>query len=165
MQEIQLEFHDVSVEYLDSVILKTFYDQQMDSVCQNFLNEMGFIVQALKVGKMKFQFKSKNGTSIALTVPMVEQILNLGVDLSWHIENEYSLIIDSPKYLGFQLGQLKKSDQGMSFYRAAKVRNNKYIFRSISVFDPHKSLAFLKNLNRSFIQPKRRLAPYSQYIE
>lgn len=134
VKTIELQFKDVTVEYLDSVLLKSFYDDGMDEVCKDFLNETGFIIQALRVGQMRFEFTSSGGTKIELSAPVVEQILDLGIDVEWRVENKYTLVIETPKYIGFQLGQLKEVDNGMSLYRAAKVKKNKYQFESISVF-------------------------------
>lgn len=135
VETIKLSFEDVSVEYLDSVMLKVYYDNMMDSVCKEFLDQVGFVVQALKVGKMKFEFTNNSGALIELTTPIIEDIVKLGFDVQWRIENKYSLVIETPKYLGYQLGQLRKKDNGFAFYRAATIKKNKYQFKSMNVFD------------------------------
>jgi hypothetical protein len=155
VQEMELQFHDVQVEYFDLIHLKRYYNDYLDPTCKDFLNEVGFISQALKVGKMKFKFKSKNGFNIKLSAPVVEQILDLGVDLDYHIENEYTLVIDTPKYMGYQLGQLRYEDEGVSLYRASTVKRNKYQFKSISLFDDSRRVA-PKSLFRR--RPKVRLS-------
>lgn len=135
IQTISLEFHDVTIEYMDAIALKHYYDNYMSEDCKVYLNQVGFIIQALKVGKMKFRFTDAHGVDLELSAPVIEQILNLGVDVGYSIENAYTLVIESPMYLGFQLGQLRYSDEGAVLYRAAKVKKNKYLFESISVFD------------------------------
>jgi hypothetical protein len=134
VQEIELTFEDAQVEYLDSVLLKTYHDQVMDQVCKDFLDQVGFVVQALKVGKMKFEFKRRNGARIELTTPVLEDIVSIGVGVDYEIENRYTLVINTPKYLGYQLGQLRKKDGGYAFYRANKIKRDKYVFKSINVF-------------------------------
>ncbi len=136
VKTIDLQFKDVTVEYLDSVLLKSYYDNGMDDTCKDFLNETGFVIQALRVGEMRFEFTSNGGGQVELSAPVVEQILNLGIDVGWRVENKYTLIIETPKYIGYQLGQLKEVDDGMALYRATTTRKNWYEFRSISVFKP-----------------------------
>ena len=164
VKTIELQFSDVTVEYLDSVLLKTYYDEGMSEVCKDFLNEVGFVVQALRVGQMRFEFTSSGGTKIELSAPVVEQILDLGIDIGWRVENQYTLVIETPKYLGYQLGQLKESDSGMSLYRAATVKRNKYQFKSISVFnDKSKRRTQRRSLSRSRVKEEAKLKGYAQY--
>lgn len=134
VQSISLSFEDVSVEYMDLVLLSRYYNEQLDSTCKDFLDEFGFIVQALKVGKMKFEFKDEVGGNIELSATVVADILDIGVDVDWYVENQYTLVIDSPKYFGYQLGRLTKEDEGVSLYRASKVQANKFIFKKTSLF-------------------------------
>lgn len=139
VQTIELSFEDVQLEYLDSVAIKYYYDNVMDETCKDFLDQVGFIIQAIKVGKMRFVFTDKNGAKIELSTPVIEDILRLGVDIEYSIENRYSLIIETPKYLGYQLGQLRKSDNGYTLYRASTTKKNQYVFKSINVFQGGKS--------------------------
>lgn len=150
IQTISLEFHDVTIEYMDAIALKQYYDNFMSEDCKIYLNQVGFIIQALKVGKMKFRFTDKHGADLELSAPVVEQLLNLGVDVGYSIENEYTLVIETPMYMGFQLGQLRSSDEGAVLYRAAKVKKNNYQFESISVFDDTEDTKITKRSLKSF---------------
>lgn len=141
VKQISLSFEDVSLEYLDAIAVKYYYDNVMDQTCKDFLDQVGFIVQAIKVGKMKFEFTGSSGGKIALSTPVLEEILKLGLGTEFSIENKYSLIIKTPKYLGYQLGQLRKKDNGFVFYRAVKEKKNRWVFESINVFSGGKSFA------------------------
>jgi hypothetical protein len=166
IKTIELQFKDVTVEYLDSVVLKGYYDNGMSEVCKDFLNEVGFVIQALRVGQMRFEFTSNGGTKIELSAPVIEQILDLGIDVGWRVENRYTLVIDTPKYLGFQLGQLKEVDNGMSLFRASTVKNNKYQFKSISVFQPENkrfSQGVRKSLTRRELPDQWNINIHSNY--
>lgn len=167
VKTIELEFKDVTVEYLDSVLLKSYYDNGMDETCKDFLNEVGFVIQALRVGQMKFQFTSNGGGKIELSAPVIEQILSLGIDVSWRVENKYTLVIDTPKYLGFQMGQLKEKDNGMALYRAAKVKKNKYVFESISVFQPDSKnkLRSRRAISRRRLPVRAKLKNHGVYLD
>lgn len=134
VQSISLSFEDVSVEYMDLVLLSRYYNERLDQTCKDFLNEFGFIVQALKVGKMKFEFQDEVGGNIELSATVVADILDIGLDVDWQIENQYTLIINSPKYFGYQLGRLTKEDEGVSLFRASKVQSNKFVFKKTSLF-------------------------------
>lgn len=150
VQNITLDFEDVSVVYMDSVALKTYYDLFISDVCKTFLNEVGFIIQALKVGKMRFKFTDKYGGAIELSAPVLVQILNLGIDVGYSIENSYELVIDSPMYLGFQLAQLKYEDEGVALYRASTVKKNKYQFINMATFNTGNSDRVAARGMRSF---------------
>lgn len=166
VKTIELQFKDVTVEYLDSILLKSFYDNGMDEVCKEFLNQTGFIIQALRVGEMRFEFTSNSGSKIELSGPVIEQILNLGVDVGWRVENRYTLIIETPKYIGFQLGQLKEIDNGMALYRAATVKKDKYVFESISIFEQKKNGRFTRrrSLSRRDLPDQANINKYGLYV-
>ncbi|MCT4643020.1 MAG: hypothetical protein N4A33_12085 [Bacteriovoracaceae bacterium] len=129
-----ISFEDVSIEYFDLVMLARFYNH-MDSECKSFLNEFGFVAQALKVGKMKFVFYDKVGGEIDLSLGGIADIIDLGIGVDFEVTNNYQLNVKTPKYIGYQVGRLLESDNGVSLYRASKVRGNKFIFEDISLFD------------------------------
>jgi len=134
IQSVDLEMEDAKVEYMDTVLLQDFYLHRMNDSCKKILNSVGFVVQALRVGKMKYVFKDKTGAAINLTTQGISQYFDINVDIGYHIENDYTLVIDSPKYIGYQLGRLKEADQGVAMYRSYKTMFNRYIFKSIGIF-------------------------------
>ncbi len=131
---IEFSTQGVHVEYLDSVALENYYNTEMSAACKAFLDEVGFIVQALRVDQMTFAFKGKDGAYLNLNATGINKILNISADAKYTIENDYLLTFTTPKYLGYQLGQLRKSDHGMSLYRASQTRGNHFLFKSLSVF-------------------------------
>jgi hypothetical protein len=137
-KEVNLEMEGVKIEYFDSIILAKYFrgelDQTMSQACKDYLQYTGFVTQALKVDKLKFTFLNKHGVAMNINPKMVEVFLNLGIDLSYHVENHTTLVIDTPKYIGFVLGRFKPEDNGVVLYRASKVRWNKFVFKSIDMF-------------------------------
>jgi hypothetical protein len=134
VHNMQVIFEDVTIEYIDSVGLFQFYSQLMDETCKDFLDQVGFIIQAIKIGKMSIKLYNQNGGEIVLTIPVLESVFDLNIGLDWDLENRASLIINSPHYVGFQLGKLTRQDNGMVLKRAASTKRNKYIFQDLSTF-------------------------------
>lgn len=134
IQSIDLEFQGAKIEYLDTIALQHYYSTQMPAECKRSLEDYGFIIQALRVDQMRYAFKNKAGGYIKLNMDAVSQYLDINVDVKYHIEQDYVLVIDSPKYIGYQLGRLQEKDQGYALYRAYQTFFNRYWFRSSSIF-------------------------------
>jgi hypothetical protein len=132
---IELIMEGAQIEYLDSINLTRFYQGQMDAICKDYLDKVGFIIQAIRVDKLNFKFYSSNGGAIKLDFDKIEKIVDISADVAYSIENEVSLVINSPKYIGMQLGRLIKEDDGISLYRSSRVRNNKFVFEDMTHFD------------------------------
>jgi hypothetical protein len=159
VHNMEVTFEDVTIEYIDSVRLYQFYNLQMDPICKDFLDQVGFIIQAIKIGKMSIKLYNKYGNNIELNVPVLESVFNLDVGLDWSLENRSSLVINSPHYVGFQLGKLTRSDGGMVLQRAAKTRGNKYVFQDVSTF-AH------SNLNKSSRRAlSKHIAPLEGFLQ
>ncbi len=139
---LEIQFGDANIEYLDSVLLKDFYDNRMTPTCRDFLDQVGFIIQALRVENMKFAFKESGGGYIKLDVNNISEILDIHADVKFHIEEDYLLSFDSPKYIGYQLGRLRFEDRGTALYRASKVIANTYQFKTLRLFKSEPSAGF-----------------------
>lgn len=134
IRSVDLELEGAKVEYIDTVLLQDFYQNQMSVPCKKILNSVGFIIQALRVNKMKYTFRNKTGALINLSTEGMSQYFDLNVDVGYHIENDYTLVIDTPKYIGYQLGRLREDDQGVALYRSYRTFMDRYIFKSIGIF-------------------------------
>lgn len=132
---IKLEFTEPKVEYIDQVNLARHYRDAMSRDCKDVLDRWGFIVQALHVEKMRFEFLDEKGVSISLNNFSINEIVKISPNISWKIENHTKLIIDTPKYIGYRLGQLKRSDRGIAMRRAVSAdKNGEYIWESTGHF-------------------------------
>ena len=156
-----LEMRGVHIEYIDSIKLTEFYNNHMSEICKVYLDTVGFVIQAMKVDEMEVRFYNKNGVAIKLGLQNLESIVDLNLDVGYEVVNETSLIITTPKYIGYQLGQLRLSDQGYVLYRAASTKKDKFVFESLNVFEElaTKGIKMKSNLN-DFAGVKRK-----DYIE
>jgi len=132
LQKISFSFSGSRVEYVDVVQLAMYYPN-MSQACKEYLNLVGFVIQALRVDGMKFSFYETNNTAISLTLDKIQAYLDLSANIAWHIENQTTLIIDTPKYIGYQLGSLRQKDGGISLYRASKTFADTFIFKNIGI--------------------------------
>jgi len=149
-----LEMRGVHVEVMDQIHLVEFYQRYMADICKDYLEIVGFIIQAIKVDELLFTFYRKNNTVINIDMDKINQYLDISLDLEVEIEEGTRLVIKTPKYIGYQLGSLRKADNGFSLSRASSFRFNKWIFEEIGVFQDDNALyellipdavGFLKN--------------------
>ncbi len=134
-EKVDLKIDDVEIEYLDLIRLSEYYNAEMRDICKEFLNDFGFIIQALRVGTMTLEFSNANGTAFNLDVTGIEGFVDVGAGIDWEIRNSSQLVIKTPKYVGYQLGRLLDSDNGKAIYRASTVANNRFQFENISLFN------------------------------
>ena len=134
VKKILLEMRGVHVEVMDQIHLVEFYQKYMAGICKDYLELVGFIIQAIKVDELLFTFYRKNNTVINIDMDKINQYLDISLDLDLEIEEGTKLVIKTPKYIGYQLGSLRKSDNGFSLSRASRYRFNQWIFEEIGVF-------------------------------
>lgn len=160
--DITVEYEGATVEYIDAVKLKEFYDRYMSDTCKDFLDITGFVTQALRVEKMRFSFSSKTQGQIDITLGgFLGGAVIPSANANWYLEDQYTLTIDSPKYIGYQLGRLKREDEGYSFMRATRIKDDAYLWQTLSVFDivPRRGESRTSDDERDFI------VPYDEVIE
>ncbi len=158
VKAIQISFKGPHIDYLDSISISDFYRTKINATCKDYLDKVGFIIQALGVDEMEFKFYDSTGGQIQLTLDNVSQYVNIAADASWSIQNGYSLLITTPKYIGYQLGALRKEDKGMSLYRATRVANDEFVFEKLNVFSSGGRVMEIENLsNAQFFVSKENL--------
>lgn len=145
VQTMALTMKGVHIEYFDTLHLMKFYNETLSETCKDLLNDFPFIIQALKVSEMEFKFYDRTGAALNFTVNNIKQILDVEASVDFIIENSTSLIIKTPKFIGYQLGRWRPGEE-KPLYRASRVRFNKWVFENISVFgDRSESLSMLSN--------------------
>lgn len=132
---VNVELTGLITEYLSSIDVTDWYSHGMSDTCRLYLNDVGFIIQALKAEKLTLSFASKTGTSIRLDADNVSQYVGFQVGTQWEIVDETKIVITTPKYIGYQLGRLRLADDGRSLWRAMAAKDDKYVFERISLFD------------------------------
>lgn len=150
VKNVQLSFEGATVEFLDEWAFEDYWNSGMSSRCKTKLQEYPFIVQGLRVDKMSFQFYNAAGALINLSANL-DKIVNIGIDASWKIENSYTLTIDTPKYIGYRMGQISLEDGLPTLKYASEVNNSgQWIFKGLD----EKSLNSLR-----WAEPAEMLAP------
>jgi len=135
VEKMEVSFEGAHIDYMDSVKLVKFYQQQMNPDCKPWLEKTGFIVQALEADKLSFKLYSKEGGSIKLTMDNLKSFIDISADLAFEIDNDVELVITTPKFLGYQLGKFQKIDNGSAYYRAASTRlDDTFDWQSIALF-------------------------------
>ena len=62
------------------------------------------------------------------------EILEIG-DIEYEIINNAELVIDSPHYIGYQLGSMQEDAAGVSLKRASKIKRGDWHWEYLDVFD------------------------------
>lgn len=132
---VTVELSGLTTEYMSSIDVTDWYQNGMSESCKQYLDDVGFIIQALKVDQFKLSFFTKKGVNISINADNISQYLGFNFGTQWEIQDETTVVITTPKYIGYQLGRLRLEDEGRTLWRAMSQKKDKYIFESISVFD------------------------------
>lgn len=132
---VEIELSGLTTEFMSSIDITDWYQQGMSETCRLYLNDVGFIIQALKAEKLTISFKKVSGNSIGLNLDNVSEYIQFETGIDWEIRDETKIEITTPKYIGYQLGRLRLEDDGRSLWRAMSVVEGKYFFERIALFD------------------------------
>lgn len=132
---VNVEMTNMTIEYMSSIDISRWYQEGMDSICMDYLDDVGFVIQALKTEKMTISIEKANGTSIGLDMDNIGEYFDFGIDVEWAIRDGYRVEITTPKYIGYQLGRLRMEDDGRTLYRAMTANNDQFVFERIALFD------------------------------
>lgn len=132
---VEIELTGLVTEFMSSINVTEWYNDGMSNTCKSYLNDVGFIIQALKAEKLTLSFKRISGTSIGLNADNISQYVKFQTGVDWTIEDETRIVINTPKYVGYQLGRLRLDDGGRTLWRAKSVVDEKYFFERIALFD------------------------------
>ncbi|MBF0312765.1 MAG: hypothetical protein HQK52_05075 [Oligoflexia bacterium] len=136
VKSMDISMEGVHIEYLDAIRLTEYYPK-MPELCKRYLEYVGFVIQAIKVDRLLFKFRDVSGGAIKIDLENLDQIVDIGVDVKYTIDDQVTLNITTPKYIGYQLGKLQIKDEGMALYRASRINwRGKFVFRSINIFNP-----------------------------
>ena len=147
---VDIELNGIVIEYMSSIAITEWYNNGMSETCKSYLNDVGFIIQSLLAEKMTISLRDESGVAIGLDANNVQKFLKFNLGVNWHIVDSYKVVIDSPKYVGYQLGRLRLEDNGRTLYRASKVVDDKFVFESIGIF---KEESLLKVKSKQFTAP------------
>jgi hypothetical protein len=132
---VEVELNGITIEYLSSIGVTEWYRDGMSDTCREYLDDVGFVIQALITDSMKISIKKVGGLNVGLNSDNVADFFEFEAGVDWQIVNEYEVEITTPKYIGYQLGRLRLEDDGRVLYRAKTVEDDRFIFEAISLFD------------------------------
>ncbi len=132
---VDIELNGVTIEYLSSIEISEWYLEGMSETCKVYLDDVGFIIQALIADSMKITIKKIGGTNIGIDADNINQYINIEAGVDWQIVDGYTVEINTPKYIGYQLGRLRLEDDARVLYRAMTTKEDRFIFESIGLFD------------------------------
>jgi hypothetical protein len=139
---VEVELNGITIEYLSSIGITEWYRGGMSDICKEYLDDVGFVIQALMTDSMKIKIKSVEGTNIDLSADNIKDFISFDIGTNWEIVDQYTVEITTPKYIGYQLGRLRLEDGGRTLYRAMTADEDRFIFEAISLFeDPIGQLA------------------------
>jgi hypothetical protein len=148
--KVEIVLDGIIMEYMSSIDVTEHYLDSMSNTCKQYLNDVGFIIQGLKANKMKISLKKMSGISIGLNSENISQYFKFETGIEWSMVDEYHVEITTPKYIGYQLGRLRLEDQGRTLYRAMSIKDDKYIFEQIGLFNDDESVT--KSLSSSVLK-------------
>ena len=153
-KSIEFKAEDVSVEYFDSGELLKFYKNRMSPLCKEFLQgDTSFVTQAVKIGRLEFTFFKTNKGRIYIDAQNVNQYLDFAADVKWTIEENFKLVIHSPKYVAYQLAQIKKDENIISLYRTQSSGLGEWDFYKILSIDED---GIFTNHSKNFFEGEKK---------
>ena len=155
---VQVELSGLTTEYMSSIDVTDWYQNGMSNTCKQYLNDVGFVMQALKADKLKITFAKKSGVAINLDADNISQYIGIAVGVDWSIQDNTTIVINTPKYIGYQLGRLRLDDEGRSLWRAMTTKDDKYVFERIALFDAPEEVPA-----KSMVKSAQKTDAYSIY--
>lgn len=132
---VNVEMTNMTIEYMSSIDITEWYLEGMNQTCKNYLDDVGFIIQAVKSDNIKISIESSSGTSISFDPNNISDYIEFNLGVEWQIIDQYTVEITTPKYIGYQLGRLRLDDDGRSLYRATRAEEDQFVFERIGLFD------------------------------
>ncbi len=77
---------------------------------------------------MSFIFHDAFGGKIGLTTDNIQQIVDIAAGVEWHIENNFTLVFTTPKYIGYHLAQLTEADNGLIRMVSHSTKDNAFVW-------------------------------------
>ncbi|MBT3236003.1 MAG: hypothetical protein HN353_08635 [Bdellovibrionales bacterium] len=125
----------VVIEYMSSIDVTDWYMNGISNTCKNYLDQVGFVIQSIRTDNVQLQVYTSKGAQVSLDDGVVGNFFQFTSGVSWSMVDRYTVEVTTPKYIGYQLGRLRKRDDSMVLYRAMSVKDDRYLFEAISLFD------------------------------
>ena len=144
--EIKFEAKGIHIEYLDSMRVIEYYQTELKEICKEFLQgNTSFITQVIKVDRLEFVFYRKGKNRVYIDLDNVNQYLDFEADIKWKIEENYKLIIETPKYIAYQLGRLKEDRGHLTLYRTKSIGKEDWKFYEVVTIGAEEDISILSD--------------------
>ncbi len=131
VKTIEIQFKGAMVEFLEEGNFLRYHDAMMSQECRNLLKQSPFIAQGLRIESMRFVFKDEQKGEINL-IGKVQEYVDIAAGVKWHIEDNYSLIIETPKYIGYRMGKLETVGDAKSILYASTTNGDgEWLFKRL----------------------------------
>lgn len=142
---VNIELNGITIEYMSSIGITDWYKEGMSETCKEYLDDVGFVIQALLTDSMKISIQKSNGTNLNISADNISDIISIDAGVDYQILDGYTIEIKTPKYIGYQLGRLRLEDEGRTLYRAMVAEEDQFIFEPISLFQDDNEPAISEN--------------------
>ena len=131
---VNVELNGITIEYLSNIQVTDWYKAGMSETCREYLDDVGFVVQALITDSMKISITKIGGTNVGLTEDNIVEFIDFNAGVDYQIIDQYTVEISTPKYIGYQLGRIRMEDEGRVLYRAMVALDDQFVFEPIGLF-------------------------------
>ena len=132
---VNIELNGIIIEYMSSIDVTEYYQTDMRQTCRDYLDDVGFVIQAMMADSMKISIEKVGGTNVGFKAEGVSKFINFESGVDWRLVDNYTIEVSTPKYIGYQLGRIKKEDGGRALYRAMVAHEDKFVFEALHLFD------------------------------
>jgi hypothetical protein len=154
-KSVSVSFQGADIELLDESSFKDYYKSGMSLECKQLLAQNPFIGKALRVDGMSFQFTDSTGAAINLGAIPLGSVVTISPGVNFHIDSQYSLVITSPKYIGYQMTKYTQATDDL-MYAATTDRNGEWLFQDLtSTWTPTAAVASVTAQSKRVAEPLR----------
>lgn len=130
VREVKMTFEGASIEFLNEFSFEEYYQTNINPRCRDFLGRHPFIIQALHVTAMEFVFRNEFNSEIKLDAEVLDDIIDIDASAKWEIKNNYTLKIETPKYIGYRLGMVDRTGRVIK-YAGKTTDKGEWIFKPV----------------------------------
>jgi hypothetical protein len=128
VQTVKLDIREAQIEMLDQLAIQEVYKKVMTKECRDIVTTYPFILEALKVTSMSFEFFDASGGKVHVDSANIGDFALFGADVQWYIEQGSKLVVVTPKFIAYRLGELRPGDEGLVKSVSSQVKNGEYIW-------------------------------------
>lgn len=148
LHSVEWEFKGATIEFFnEGLFLKKWLEGEISGFCRLYLKKYPFIGVGLRVEEMSFKFQNSAGGYVNLKKDL-ENLMNINPGVNWYFENEYTLKIETPKYIGYKMARLNVAGDHLPYleYANSVDKNGNWEF-----YNPDKPVAPFSNIRSVYV--------------